>query len=119
MFSLITKLIYKLPFCEKSHYSQKNVHFLRAILSVKCLQDKYVCVFYGHVCLLILFRFFLKKGILFLLFLPNISYPSPNRTFSFENMKNIWISLEPDPILICKSDLQQAKKYYGFTIVLR
>ena len=39
-------------------YSPKKMStFLRTILSVKCLQDKYVCVFYGHVCLLILFRF--------------------------------------------------------------
>ena len=28
--------------------------FLRTILSVKCLQNKYVHVFYGHVCLILL-----------------------------------------------------------------
>ena len=34
------------------------------------------------------------------------SCQSPNPTFSFENGKYILISLGPNPILICKSDLQ-------------
>ena len=82
--------------------SQKMSIFLRTIFSVKCLQDKYVRVFYGHVCLLILWRFWLyKKRTLFLLFLPNISYPSPTQNFYFEKGKKFWILLGPNPILIC------------------
>ena len=68
--------------------------FLRTVLSVKCLQDKYVRVFYGHLifslslCLLILLRFWLyKKRTLSLLFLPNISCPSPTQNIYFEKEK--------------------------------
>ena len=48
------------------------------------------------------------KGTLSILFLPNISYPSPNRAFSFEKGKNIWTLLGPNIILICKTGLQSS-----------
>ena len=56
--------------------------FLRTILSVKCLQDKYVRVFYGHVCLLILLGFCLKKGDPFPSFSTEHQLPFPQQNAS-------------------------------------
>ena len=81
---------------------KKMSTYLRTILSVKCLQDKYVRIFYVHVCLLVLLIFCLyKKRTLSLLFLSNISYPSPTKNFYFEKGKNIRILLGSNPILLC------------------
>ena len=75
---------------------KKNSTFLRAILSITCVHDKYVRVFYENVCLRILLRccclqkvdihFYyvsLYLTIISLLFLPNVNYPSPTRIDSF------------------------------------
>ena len=83
--------------------------FLRTILSVKCLQDKYVRVFYGHVCLLLLLRFWLYKKRTLSLFLPNISYPSPEKNFILKKGKTFELCWDRTPSTVpTNSDLKSS-----------